>query len=62
MKSRISAPGSTAPRSSSVFMELLDSREGAAGRPKKGCAFCTLCIATAGHLPPPHRKDGSSFQ
>lgn len=62
MKSRISASGSVLPRQPSMFMELLDSRESAAGRPKKGCAFCTLCIAAAHHVPSPHRKDGSSVQ
>ncbi|MEU6298145.1 hypothetical protein [Streptomyces erythrochromogenes] len=59
MKSGISASGSVLTRQPSMFMELLDTRDGASGRPKKGCAFCTLCIAVARDVPSPHRRDGS---
>ncbi|MEV7173905.1 hypothetical protein AB0O18_29920 [Streptomyces sp. NPDC093224] len=62
MNSTISVSGSVSPRHASMFLDLLDAREDAAGRPKKGCAFCTLCIAAAGPVPSPHRKERSPIR
>ncbi|MFB7056332.1 hypothetical protein ACFCXT_24820 [Streptomyces vinaceus] len=60
MKSKVSASGSVMPRQPSIFMELLDLQVPVAGSPKKGCAFCTLCISVAERSSSPHRKYGAS--
>ncbi|MEU8777303.1 hypothetical protein [Streptomyces sp. NPDC048606] len=62
MKTSVSASEATLPRQSSMFWELLDTRESVPGSSKRGCAFCTLCIAVAHRSRSPHRKAGSPIR